>query len=322
MKKNVFLLLSTALFLFASCSNEIEIAGGNTSPEGEMIFYLPGTTTIQAKAYDSDKVFLYDLDIYMFNDQTHKLEKIYRTQDIQFGDDKGICTATIDKGQYKGGKTFYFVANSENKSQKLNNLMIGVTDISEIPNLITDRGVNPNSVPLLMSHKLDINDISKMTKPIKADLECRTARFDLDNDPIFNEFKINTIEVVNTVGQTVLFSDKEEEAKSKLAKETYHLENFMDKKVFYLYPGIIGEGHTEFYFEGSYKGDETIYHLTFPSAIPIEANTQYSLKPHIHDNQMDAELKIKYRSDYNEESSVHLGIDVTDYNLIEDEIVL
>lgn len=323
MNKNVLLLLAITVSLLVSCTNEIEMIKDDFSSENTITFYLPGITTHQSKSINgSQVVHLHDFTICMFDKKTGLLEELFQTNDIVFDHQQEACMATIKPGRRKGSKMFYFAANSIDKSTEISQLKPGVTRISEMNYLATDKSANPNQTSLLLSGRAEIIDVNRDMPPVKVTLKHRVASFGLEDDPIFDEFKINSVQVKNATKQTHIFSDDTSMPTDIFDTENYNILNYMNKKVFYLYPGILGKDNTQLYFEGIYKGEKINYHLLFPSNIEIEADKTYFLKLNIQENQIvEAILRAEGRNN-NHHSTIPLGITVIDYQVIETEVIL
>lgn len=328
MKKNVFLLLTIAFLPCISCTNEVEVLKTYTPFDREPVtFCLPGITTQKTKGIIDKyyEIFIHDCMICMFDNETGLLEQVFRTNDIELDYQDEICTATININKEKGGKTFYFAVNCKDKSKELDRIQTGVTHISEITKIVTDQHLNPNNAPLLLSGKISIDDASEFKHPTCMDMKCRVARFDLDHDdPVFNDLKIHDIQIENTTQQTYIFSDDTQEDAGPLSTDTYYVTDFKDTGVFYLYPGILGERKTSLYFEGVYNGEKTVYQLSLPFDLEIEANKRYTLKkPKVINNQIiGAELAVECRNDQNNQSSIQIHVTPTDYTVINNYVDL
>lgn len=329
MRNSVFTLLIIALFHFTSCTNEESgLTGLGKTDKEKVAFFLPGTA-VQAKsgeAVDRYNILMHELMICVFHEETGRLESIFHTDDIALNCDGKACVASIDIDivKSKGSKVFYVLANCKDKSTKLHELEIGVTRIDDMEELLTDPDVNPNNGTRLSSGKTKISDISLLDQPVHVEMECRVARFDLDDSLLFDEFRINKVQIKNTTQQTYIFS-KKSRIGDHLPINTvdYYLDNFMDQRKFYLYPGMFDKGRTEIYFEGVLNGEETMYHLSIPSDVRIEADKRYTFMPKIIDGQIiDGEIKVESRSIPDNQSVVQIGIVALDYTTIDTDIIL
>lgn len=301
MKNNIiYLVLIAGFLLFTMCSDENEVVnpGIGGEQDGNITFVLPGMykssgTYADPIASDAENI-MNQLSIYMFNDSSGKLEKIFKSNTITIEDvenEPAQYSATINLTGKSGKKTFYFIINGETVSAEFNNFILGVTHVSEFLELITDKHTLMPKTPLLMTGKATIDKVEEAKDDEKkVTIKRRVARFDVVNDETATNFKLKNIYVTKANLRTYLFSDATGTPTKTIEAANYQKVDFtgLDNanngatpSVLYLYKtvlGKIGTGKTEISFEGELDGVTQTYNLHLDDDIDIIPNTRYILK--------------------------------------------
>ncbi|MDH6303922.1 uncharacterized protein (TIGR02145 family) [Parabacteroides sp. PF5-5] len=320
-KQTVFLCLLFGLLLMSACSNETEFSSPiEQSGEGIVTFTLPSLrrgVVSYASIADNSENFLDNFSIYMFNDASKKLEKVFHTpDDIEFGDDAGAQTAKINVTGKSGTKIFYFVGNGKDRLADMERLNVGATLESDFIETITNKHTKPLATPLLMSGKTTITEVSTPgDKPLelKVQLKRRMARMDIDNDPSVSNFDVKKILVSKTKLRGYVFENVNRTSEKSFEEGNYDEIEIKPKdetapvrldSVFYLYPTIIGEGKTEIALEGIFNGETKVYNLKIDTDVSAEANKRYVLKVKKVDlNKVDMEIKVADWEDEGEKTA-------------------
>ncbi|MDH6304148.1 uncharacterized protein (TIGR02145 family) [Parabacteroides sp. PF5-5] len=310
-KQTVFqCLLFAALLFLAACNEETVL----TSPpeyegEGSVTFTLPLMTrgAVSYSIAGASENELSDITIYMFNDNSKKLEKVFRMADIELGTSGTNRTAKINVTGKSGKKTFYFVGNGENRSADLANLNVGATSETDFVEAITDMHTDTLVTPLLMSGKTIITEVSTPDdKPLelKVDLKRRVVRLDIDNNPKETNFDIKKILVSKAKLRGYIFEDKTATPLKSIEEANYKPIEIEPKdlqaperldSVFYLYPTTIGvgTGKTEIALEGIFNGETKVYNLNIAD-LEAQPNKRYILKVKTVDlNKAEMEIKVE-----------------------------
>lgn len=292
MRDNIILLAFVVILsLFVTCSddNEIESIGGK---DGDISFIIPGirkAAETYAPIASDDENLLTQLTIYMFNDVSGKLEKIFRADQITIKEeDKTNHSATINLTRRSGKKTFFFVINGEDVSDELKQVIEGVTPMSEFVEIITDKHTQMPKIPLLMSGKTTIDQVETPTEDErKVKIRRRLARFDIENDSDDTNFEIQKIYVSKGNLRTYLFSDASGTPPKRIEIANFTAIDFSTfddankghtPSVFYIYPTTLGAGKTDISFEGKFQGEVRMYNLHLDKDVNIEPNTRYIIK--------------------------------------------
>lgn len=296
MKRNIILSILSAIIAlsFMACSDENEIVNpGIVENDGNITFILPGINKGGISYADppvaSDAENKMDtLNIYVFDDVSKKLEKVFRTDDITFGGSGASRTAKVNMTGREGKKIFYFVGNGNSISRDLHNINVGVTQVSDFIESITDRNVKMPVAPLVMSGKTIIEKVEEpQPDEKKVTLKRRVARFDVDNETSDTNFEIKNIVIFNSNQRAYLFEDALKNPGKTIETGDMPKVAFSDitgantgisTSVFYLYPTTLGTGKTQISFEGVFNGEEKIYNLNLENDVEVDPNKRYILK--------------------------------------------
>ncbi|MDH6304716.1 hypothetical protein M2459_001453 [Parabacteroides sp. PF5-5] len=282
----LYILLAVCLLMLVSaCSNEVLPGSVPEEQERTITFTLPGRKHFVSYAsLDNDDTVL-ELDIFMFREGTPSLlEKVFHLEGSSLGQAGTNLTATIDVTNRSGKRIFYFVANAENKASALENVSIELTTEADIQRLVSDVQSGFFKPPYLMTARQEINNIKYPTDTeIQVLLKRRVARFDIDNDSLVTNFRIDKILADNINLQCPLFDYAANTP--PLATGTLPLIDFgaiegnnganLIENLFCFYPTEIGADKTVIWFEGELNGERRIYSLK--KDLLIEANKRYIL---------------------------------------------
>lgn len=291
MKNMVFLLLSLLTLLLAlSCDQDGDINPDPSDRENFITFTIRGVVkkpvVYSVPASDPENK-VDELDIYMFNESNHLLEKIVRAENADLGQSGTDLTVTIDVTGRTGGRVFYFVANGREDVSELTNATIGVTSEDDFKECLTNLQTGFIQTPLLMTAR---REVARVEAPADAEkrieLIRRVARFDLDNNKLLTNFHISKV-FVETVNQRgIVFSNGADVPGRTIETGNLPVINYSDsvnantpvpvESLFYLYPTEAGEAKVMISFEGIFNGERRIYALKAPVA--VEANKRYILK--------------------------------------------
>ncbi|MDH6304367.1 uncharacterized protein (TIGR02145 family) [Parabacteroides sp. PF5-5] len=312
---NVFqrILLLSLIFLMPGCSSDETVFSSPSEQGGEGIvtFTLPfiqkGAVSYATIAEDSENA-LSDLSIYMFNNESKKLEKVFRTSksEITLEGSGANQTAKINVTGKTGTKIFYFVGNGEGRSDELANLNVGATLESDFIEAITDKHADPLATPLLMSGKTTITEVAtpgNVPLELEVKLFRRVVRLDIDNDPKESNFDVKKILVSNAKLRGYVFGSATASPAKTIEEANYDPIEISTKtpgtperldSVFYLYPTTIGIGtdKTRIALEGIFNGETKVYNLNIAD-LQIIANKRYILKVKKIDlNKIDAAITV------------------------------
>ncbi len=318
-KRIVFQCLLLAVVLSTACSDENAPLSVRHGQEGTLTFMFPGIKKGMVSYADpiatTGENQLSDLTIYMFNDNSNKLEKVFNTDDISV-DGSGVTpTATIDVTDKSGKKTFYFVGNGKDRSEALRKLDPGITLVSEFLEILTDLQPDPLKTPLLMSGVSTIVDIEQpLPDELKVNLARRVSRFDVVNNPDETNFEIKKVLISGACLRASIFPDASEETLEKIERGTYEAIEFQPvdpqnpvatDSIFYLYPTQIGENLTHIALEGLFNGKDTkVYNINLPDTVDIKANYRYILKAKVVSiNEVEFNITIEKWVDASEEEA-------------------
>lgn len=306
--KNVFYALAVPILLFTACSDD-DPAGGNPYPEhteGTITFTLPGIkknvrTYADPIATDNENS-VSIVDVFMFNDASGLLEKMYKIEAAALNQVGTDLTATIDVTGRTGKRNFYFVANASGNASVLEHLDAGLTTEAEFIELLTDRRQTYLENPLLMTARAEIASIETPTATEKkVKLTRRVARFDVDNKAAESNFTISKILIQGAKERGYIFADASGMPAQTIENVSLPAINYTDStsantgmigSMFYLYPTTLEENGTMVYFEGIFNGEVRLYGLK--SGTQIEANKRYILKiKKIDLNNPDLEISVE-----------------------------
>ncbi|WP_280745615.1 MULTISPECIES: hypothetical protein [unclassified Parabacteroides] len=323
MKKNVFSLLSIALLVFSSCTSDEYLTGGHILQTEKITFSFPGVVAEESADIpltQSHEVVLNKLVIYMFDNLSGLLEKIFYDSHISLDNTPSSCQVQIEPGSMHGDKTFYFVGNNNDDSSPLSKAQAGISQLDGFISTLSSNLTDLKPQALLLSGKISTKEMNALNKPVQVNLKCRMARFDVDKSSV-DDFKIKKIKVENALNRTYIFTDAPHIWAEGLEYNTYYLENFEHYGAFYLYPAILGEGKTIISFEGTINGKEKSYRVNFDKDIYIQGDNYYTLKPStlIADNS-SMEMSISERG--NRQNSITEWIWITPWKIIDSNIIL
>ena len=291
-KKTIFLILLAVPLLFAACSDDNEMTNIPVDGNGIITFVLPGansgSVTYADPVASAEENKLDALNIYVFADGNKKLEKVFRTSDIQFGGSGAARTATINMTGREGKKIFYFVGNGNDVSEELKDINVGVTDVADFIETITDRNVKMPVTPLLMSGTTTIDDVQNPNPDQKKVLlKRRVARFDVHNDSVVTNFRIDKILVAKSNQRAYVFNDATKSKNKQIETGNFASVDFSKftnankgetPSVFYIYPTTLGKTKTQISLEGVFNKETRIYNLNLDKDVEIDPNKRYILK--------------------------------------------
>lgn len=319
-KKIIYLVLTVTLLFFVACTDDHETGGGDPPQSGDITFVLPGVFRGASSYADppvasDEEKFLDELTIFMFNDASGILEKIFETNLITYAKvDDVTHSATINLTRISGKKTFYFLINGDEASIDFKSLVVGVTPESEFIEIVSDKNTEIITTPLLMSGKTTVTTVeSPDPDELKVPIRRRVARFDVENDSVITNFKIEKIYISKANLRTYIFSNATGTPPKTIETDNYKPIDFtvLDNEnegetnsVFYLYPTEFETGKTEISFVGLSGGERKTYNLHLENPVAIEANARYVLKAkQIDINNVEFSLNIEKWTDGSEHST-------------------
>lgn len=316
MRQTIYSLLVTAaaLFMTFSCSSDDDVivnGGGSGGPgEGYLTFSLPGINSgsVSYAIATEKETTIANLTVYMFNNDSKLLEKVFRTSDntVVLGGTASAQTASVNITGRTGKKLFYLLGNGEGRSDDLEDLDVGKTLESEFIEAISNRHETPLAIPLLMTGHTTITAVEtpdNTPTELEVKLLRRVARMDVDNNPAVTNFDIKKILVSNANQRVYIFPEAQDTQGKTIETGTYNPivitpkdiqnPNRMDS-VFYLYPTTLGGTHTHISFEGEFNGETKVYNFKPSSEIQLLPNNRYTLRVKTVDvNNADIELRIE-----------------------------
>lgn len=304
--KFITTILAVPFLLFTACSDDDPV-GGNPypeNPEGMITFTLSGVTKAVQTYADpiatDNENSVSTVDVYMFNDDSGVLEKIFKVDAANLGQVGTDLTATIDVTGRTGKRNFYFVANASGNASILEDVDAGLTTETEFKEYLTDRSQAAFlQNPLLMTAYSEIAAIETPTPTEKkVKLMRRVARFDIDNKAAETNFTISKILIQGARERGYIFADATGTPAQTIETGSLPAINYTDSananigmvgSIFYLYPTTLETTGTMISFEGVFNGETRLYSLK--PGTPIEANKRYILKvKKIDINKPDLEL--------------------------------
>lgn len=328
----LYILLAATLLLPAGCSDKY--AQDNPDPGKEFITFNLPVGIAQKKTYadpvaSDEENAVEMLHIYMFDDASGILEKVFRIDDTGIGGSGTSRTATVDVTGSSGKKLFYFVANGDGKISGLDKANVGETTRNEFVETLSDRDRSFVKPKLLFSGYTEVADItSPQATELIIGMRRRVARFDVVNDKAITHLIIDKILISQTSQHAYIFSDAtgtpQQEVKLYDLPELLFsdIENSNEGEtpsVFYLYPTTLGDGKTQISFEASFRGSTQVYNLHLDDDVEIKPNARYIIKPKLVGiNNIQFEISIA-NWDEGDEYTAEPGtddIDVSDFVLV------
>lgn len=306
--KYITTILAVPFLLFTAC-NDDDPVGGNPypeNPEGMITFTLPGIkkqvlTYAGPIATDSENS-VSAVDVYMFNDGSGILEKVFKVDAAALNQVGTDLTATIDVTGRVGKRNFYFVANATGNAAEPGKANVGVTTETDFKELLSDRKQGYLQNPLLMTGRTVIAAIESPT-PTEQEVKLRrrVARFDIDNKAAESNFTISKVFVQGAKERGYIFSEATGIPQQTIETGNLTAINYADSanantgmvgSVFYLYPTTLEDNGTTIAFEGIFNGQTELYSLK--GGTQIEANKRYILKvKKIDINQSTLEIELE-----------------------------